>query len=254
METKTYNYKRVYIWELPVRIFHWVTATATPILIITGFIIANPPALTSTVEATNLHLFGMIRTIHFITAFVLVSVLVYRIYWSFAGNKFANWRMFIPYTKKGLKNILYVLKVDILLMKDKKHKLSNVSIGHNYLAAFSYFIMTLIFILQVFTGFALYSDNATWFLPKLFHFILPLFGGDIIVRYIHHICTWIFMAFIVIHVYLVLYHDYVEARGEASAMISGYKFIRAERIKESEEEIVEQATSQMWDGDKKDET
>ena len=38
------------------------------------------------------------------------------------------------------------------------------------------------------------------------------------------------MTFVVIHVYLVLYHDYVEGRGEASSMISGYKFVRSERF------------------------
>ena len=250
MATSTYNYKRVYVWELPVRFFHWTTAFSTTILIITGFIIADPPALQSNAEATNSFWFGLIRAIHFIVAYILIAVLLFRIYWAFAGNRFAKWDNFIPYTKKGIKNILYVLKVDIFLMPDKEHKLSNISIGHNYLAAFSYFIMTLFFILQVMTGFALMADNSTWWLPKMFHFIVPLFGGDIAVRYIHHFLTWMFMAFIVIHVYLVIYHDYVEARGEASAMLSGFKFIRAERIDESEEDIIDKATEQMWEGNK----
>jgi len=253
MATTTYNYKRVYVWELPVRFFHWITAFTTTILIITGFIIADPPAINSNIEATNSYWFGIVRAIHFIVAYFLIANLIYRIYWAFAGNQFANWKNFIPYTKKGIKNILYVLKVDILLMPDKEHKLSNISIGHNYLAAFSYTIMTLFFILQVMTGLALIGDTSNWWLPKLFHFIIPLFGGDIPVRYVHHILTWIFMAFIVIHVYLVLYHDYVEARGEASAMISGFKFIRAERVDEKEQDIIEKAEKQMWEGEKNSE-
>ena len=254
METKTYNYKRVYVWELPVRLFHWITALSTLILIITGFIIANPPALTSSGEATEAFWFGQIRIVHFITAFILVAALLFRIYWAFAGNKFARWRNFIPYTKKGLKNMLYVLKVDIFLMKDKDHKLSNISIGHNYFAAFSYFIMTLFFILQVFTGFAMYADSSSWFIPQLFKFVIPLLGGEIMVKYLHHIFTWLFMAFIVVHVYLVLFHDYIEARGEASSMISGFKFVRAERVKESEEEIIKHTTQQMWKGDEEEDS
>ncbi len=73
--------------------------------------------------------------------------------------------------------------------------------------------------------------------------------SDITMRYIHHVFTWVFLAFIIVHVYLVLYHDYLEARGEASAMISGYKFVRSQRIKETEEELISKATEQMWNGD-----
>jgi Ni/Fe-hydrogenase 1 B-type cytochrome subunit len=203
------------------------------------------------VEATNSYWFGYIRLIHFSAAYVLIANLIYRVYWAFAGNQFANWRNFIPYTKKGIQNILHVLKVDILLFKDKEHKLSNISIGHNYLAAFSYFIMTLFFLFQVTTGLGLMADASNWWLPKMFHWIVPVLGGDIMARYVHHILTWIFMAFVVVHVYLVLFHDYVEARGEASAMISGFKFIRAERLEETEEEIIDKVKEQMWDGGEK---
>ncbi len=250
METRTYNYKRVYVWELPVRLFHWTMALCVLILIATGFVIANPPAISSNAEAINSSWFGFIRTVHFATAFVLIAALFFRVYWAFAGNKFAHWSNFIPYTKKGLKNILYVLRVEVFLMKDKKHKLSNISIGHNYLAAFSYFLVFLILIFQIFSGLALYADSSSWWLPRMFHFMLSMLGGDIVVRYFHNIMTWLFMAFIVVHVYLVLYHDYVEARGETSAMISGFKFIRAERIKETEDKIIEETTEQMWDGNK----
>ncbi len=254
MATTTYNYKRVYVWEVPVRIFHWITTFATLILIITGFIIANPPAITTNVEATNSYWFGWVRATHFITAYVLIANLFFRVYWAFAGNQFANWRNFIPYTKKGIKNIFYVLRVDIFLMEDEEHKLSNISVGHNYLAAFSYLIMSLFFLLQVATGLSLIADTSTWWFPKMFTWVTALFGGDIVVRYIHHILTWLFMAFIVVHVYLVLFHDYLEARGEASAMISGFKFIRSERIEKTEEELIEEARKQMWRGKKKEES
>ena len=249
MATKTHNYKRVYVWQRPVRFFHWTTVLATTILIITGFIIADPFSLNLNTEAFNSYWFGYIRLTHFIAAYVLIANLLFRFYWSLAGNQFANWKWFVPYTKKGWKNILYVLKVDIFLQKDKEHKLHNISIGHNYLAAFTYFIMTLVFFLQVMTGLALIAPTSAWWFPKMFSWIIPLFGGDIPVRYIHHISTWLFISFIVVHVYLVLFHDYTEARGEVSAMISGFKFVRAERVNESEEEIIEQAKEQMWDGD-----
>ena len=207
MATTTYNFKRVYVWEIPVRLFHWLTVLCVFILIVTGFVIADPPAINSNAEASDSYWFGWIRVIHFVTAYVLIANSLFRLYWSFVGNWFSEWQNFLPYTKKGLKNILYVLKVDILLMDDKENKLSNISIGHNSLAAFSYFIMALLFILQMSTGLVLIEGTSSWWFPKMFSFIVPLFGGEIVVRYIHHILTWIFIAFIVVHVYLVLYLD-----------------------------------------------
>ena len=233
MKLPTPNYKRVYVWELAVRFFHWLTVLALTVLVITGVIIADPPALNLNTEAIHSYWFGYIRLIHFAFAYILIANVLFRIYWAFAGNRFANWRNFIPYTKKHWQNILHVLKVDILLMKDKEHKLSDLSIGHNSLAAFTYFIMLLLFLLQAITGLALLADTSGWWLPKAFHWIVPLLGGDIATRYVHHLLTWFFMTFVVVHVYLVLYHDYVEARGEASAMISGLKFVRAERFREA---------------------
>ena len=238
----TFNFKRVYIWQLPVRIFHWITVLSVLVLIVTGFVIANPPAINSNVEASNSYWFGYLRAIHFTAAFFAIAVAIYRSYWAFAGNKFANWKNFIPYTKKGWKNIWYVLKVDVFLRPDSEHKLSNISIGHNHLAATSYLIMGFVFVLQAMTGLALLSETSDWFFTKMFAWVLPLFGGDITVRYIHHFLTWLFIAFIIIHIYLVLYHDYIEARGETSAMLSGYKFVRSERI-DNDNEKYEPAAS-----------
>ena len=86
----TFNFKRVYVWEYPVRIFHWITVLSIFVLIITGFIIADPPAINANVEATNSYWFGYVRAIHFITAYVLIANSIFRFYWAFVGNQFAS--------------------------------------------------------------------------------------------------------------------------------------------------------------------
>ena len=47
---------------------------------------------------------------------------------------------------------------------------------------------------------------------------------------------WAFILFIAVHFYLVLFHDWLEGRGESSAMVSGYKFVRKERFEDYKEE------------------
>ena len=234
METR--NFRRVLVWELPVRIFHWVNVLCVITLTLSGFLIANPPALLSNAEATNLHSFGIVRYIHFVASYIFFFNIILRVYWSFVGNQFAHWRAFWPFTKKNWENFRHVLKIDILLMNEKKRELKNISIGHNSAATLSYIMLFIIATISVFTGFALYADTSTWFLPKLFSWVTPLLGGDFMVRNIHHIAMWGFILFTLVHVYLVFYHDWLEGRGEVSSMFGGYKFVSEERLKKVKEE------------------
>ena len=148
------------------------------------------------------------------------------------GNKYANWRVFFPYNKKGLQNLGHVIKHDILLMNPGTPDFTRIAVGHNTMAAMAYSGLFLLMAIQIFTGFGLYADNATWWLPKLFSWVVPLLGGDAAARLVHHIVMWLMVIFSVIHIYLVLYHDWLEGRGEVSSMFGGYKFVRKERVKE----------------------
>ena len=236
MQTKkqTNDFKRVLVWELPVRIFHWLNALCITVLAITGFIIADPPALMSNAEAIDSYWFGTVRAIHFITAYIFLVNALARIYWAFNGNFYSNWRAFIPYSKKARRNLLHVLKVDVLLQNEEEEVYKNISVGHNYMASFSYVMLFVIALVQIFTGFGLYAPTSGWWLPKLFAWVPDLLGGDAQARFVHHFATWLFIIFTLIHVYLVFYHDWLEGRGESSSMISGYKFVRKERIEKDD--------------------
>lgn len=218
------KFKRVYVWQLPVRFYHWLNFLAVLTLCITGYIIGSPPAIQSGSEASFGYWFGTVRFLHFLAAFVFFFNFLFRIYWGFVGNHFADWKNFIPYRKEQFKEIVDVLKVDILQLRVKPLK----SIGHNALAGLTYFLTFLVFLFQSITGFGMYSAMSDSFLPKLFSWIVPLMGGDFAVRQWHHIMMWFFVIFAIIHVYLVFYHDYVEGRGVTSSMVGGWKFIEKE--------------------------
>ena len=238
MRNRTRKLVEMYVWELPVRFYHWVNALCIVILCVTGFVIADPPAILSASEATFAFWFGNVRFIHFVAAFVFLFNFVFRIYWGFVGNSFSSWKNFIPYRKSQWVEIFEVIKVDILQLKTKPIE----SIGHNALASVIYFGLFIAFLLQCLTGFGLYAQMSKAFLPKMFVWVIPLFGGDLPVRFIHHILMWFFIIFAIVHVYLVLYHDYIERRGVTSSIIGGWKFIEEEVAEkegyaEEEEEV-----------------
>jgi Ni/Fe-hydrogenase 1 B-type cytochrome subunit len=216
--------RRVYVWELPVRFYHWLNVLVMVALVATGFYIADPLALQSQHEATGKFTMGWIRYIHFGAAYLFFFNFLARIYWGFAGNKFANWKQFVPVSGKFFKEMWTVIKMDVLMMKDREH----VSIGHNALAGFTYFLTFILFLIQCLTGFGLYAAMSDWWFPQLFAWVPALFGGDILTRQIHHWAMWFFILFVVIHIYLVFYHDYIEGRGEISSMGGGWKFIEEE--------------------------
>jgi len=216
---------RIYVWELPVRFYHWVNAACIVALSITGYLIGKPIAIQSGAEASFSYWFGWIRFIHFIAAFLFFFNFIMRTYWGFVGNKYSRWTNFIPTTKEKFNEILTVLKVDILQLFNKKID----AIGHNALAGLTYFATALAFALQALTGFGLYADQSSSLFPKLFHWIVPMLGGDFGARQLHHILMWFFIIFGMIHVYLVFYHDYVEKQGITSSMIGGWKFMEKDK-------------------------
>jgi len=219
-------FRRIYVWELPVRIVHWVNALCIFVLALTGFLIGWPQTFFNADEPYQQYWFGWVRFLHFAAAYILFFAFLFRVYWGFVGNKYARWSNFFPVTKAQWRDLLETVRVDILQLRLK----GKISVGHNYLASLTYIALFLVLIFMAITGFGLYADMSGSFIPKLFAWIVPLMGGDATVRQWHHIFMWVFVVFAIIHVYLAFYHDYVEGRGDVSSMLGGWKFDRNDKL------------------------
>ena len=90
MISKKAHLTEVYVWQLPVRIFHWVNALCIVILCITGYIIGNTPAIMHATPPVDNYWFGWVRLTHFIAGFIFIFNFLVRIYWFFAGNRFSR--------------------------------------------------------------------------------------------------------------------------------------------------------------------
>jgi thiosulfate reductase cytochrome b subunit len=82
---------------------------------------------------------------------------------------------------------------------------------HNALQKLAYNSILLLGALSVLTGFAVYK-------PVQLHWLTALFGGYELARYWHFWAVWIFVAFLIVHVALVLLVDPASLR----AMITGW--------------------------------
>ncbi len=218
------DYHWVYLWEWPIRAMHWAAAGSIVVLAVTGFYIGKPYFITSG-EASAHFLMGWMRFLHFTAAGVLVATAIIRLYWLFAGNQFERWRALFPVWKQDWVNLVKQVKFYLMIQPEKApHYL-----GHNPLQQFSYTGLYTLAAMQVITGFAMYGQSrpgGLWY--TLFGWVVPLLGGIQIVHFVHHVLTWVFLAFIPIHIYLALRSDLLERTGTISSIISGGRFVRSD--------------------------
>ncbi|WP_100487221.1 Ni/Fe-hydrogenase, b-type cytochrome subunit [Sporolactobacillus pectinivorans] len=218
----------VYVWELPIRIFHWVNAGAIMILMITGIYIGHPfitPANNG--EAYYNFLMGWVRDIHFFTAFIFTANLIFRCYWTFRGNHYAKSQIL---QKSFWTGLIETVKGYLFIPNHKPHY-----IGHNPLAQFSYWLFVGVgSVIMVFTGYyLLFQPQPDTIYGKAFAWVPFVFGGsDFTVRSWHHLVAWGFMLFVVIHVYMSIREDWLSKNGTMSSIFTGYKFEPAHRAEE----------------------
>src|SRR5215510_10121536 len=85
----------VYVWEVPVRVTHWVIVLSIGVLSVTGLYIGHP-FIAATGQAGRHFVMGWIKVIHFWAAYVFIVAVLARVVWMFTGNKYARWDKLIP--------------------------------------------------------------------------------------------------------------------------------------------------------------
>jgi Ni/Fe-hydrogenase 1 B-type cytochrome subunit len=211
----------VYVYEAPVRIWHWVMMLAMVVLVATGYLIGSPWSGPSR-EAAFTYFFGTVRLFHFIAAWVFVVAFVVRAYWAIAGNHHAR-SIFIPPVWSGswwggmFRQMLYYLFVK---------KESPLWTGHNPLAQFAMFAMYVLgSIAIILTGLSLYAEQYGWgsVWMNLFGWINVLLGGSSMVRLVHHLSMYYLLLFAVIHMYMVIREDVMSGESVVGTMINGIR-------------------------------
>lgn len=215
---------RVYVWEFPVRLTHWINAFSILVLSITGFYIGNP-----FIHATSSdqQIMGWIRLIHFIAAYVFLMSVIIRIYWAFMGNKYASYKeSFLPFSRGKYREFIDILKFYFFLKKEPPYV-----IGHAALASITYFFVYLLFIFEIVSGFALYSVNHSGIIWTVLGGWLLNFMHLSDIRLYHHLVMYVIIVFFPIHLYCTWYLDPKEKNGLVSSIFSGYKFVPEEELK-----------------------
>ncbi len=208
---------RVYAWEFPVRLTHWINVICLFILAVTGFYIGKPFIHA---YSSKQYIMGWIRLIHYIAAYVFVMSLVLRIYWSFVGNRYASWKILFPLSREEWGYVAKEMKYYLFISKEPPH-----TIGHTAVSGLVYLALLMIVFFQIISGFAMYSLNHSGM-------IWTVLGGWLlsvmhlpIIKLFHHLFMYVILAFAILHVYVSWFSDISGKSGLMGSIFNGHKFI-----------------------------
>lgn len=213
--------KSVYVYEAPVRVWHWVNALAIVVLAVTGYVIGQPLPTVSG-EASDRYVMGYIRFAHFAAGYVFAVGLLGRLYWAFVGNHHARELFTLPVFSAAYWREVANMAAWYLFIRPRP----NQYVGHNPMARFAMFFgFLLLSVFMLLTGFALYAEGSqagSW-QDTLFGWVIPLMGQSQDVHTFHRLAAWGLVIFIVLHVYAAIREDIMGRQSIVSTMISGHR-------------------------------
>ena len=216
--------ERIYVWDLVVRITHWVIALSIVVLSVTGIYLGRPFLIVPG-EAGGHFVMGTMKVLHFYFAIAFSLAVFARLIWMVTGTKYATWQNFIPTTRQRWRDFFGTLKFYFFLdLKPPE------CAGHNPVAGASYVAIFGLYLVMIGTGLGLYAvDASVGSIMSSFTWVLWPFGGPQGARWVHHVVMWLLIGFSIQHVYSGILVSLVEKNGAIDSIISGYKWLRREK-------------------------
>lgn len=228
LATQAHNEPAVYVYEAPVRIWHWVNALAIIVLSVSGYFIGSPlPTMPG--EASDNYLMGYIRFAHFAAAYIFIIGFLARIYWGIVGNHHAR-QLFLPplFSADFWSGVIHEAKWYMFLTKEPRKYT-----GHNPMAVlFMHFMLVWGTVFMIITGLSLYGEGTgfgTWQHTFFTTWVNPLFGQSQDVHTYHHLVMWWIVAFVTMHIYVAIREDIMSRQSMVSTMISGWRMFKDSR-------------------------
>ncbi|WP_261817129.1 Ni/Fe-hydrogenase, b-type cytochrome subunit [Vibrio gallicus] len=215
------RYAREVTFSAAIRICHWLRLVAIGMLAITGFYISWPFLVSM---GTSDHLVqGWVRFTHQIFGFLLVAITMIRTYLFFFSRS--------DIERRSFKDI-FKIKAWISVMKAYTYQGPKEKNGaYNVLQFMTYFFLTLVIMLMCATGLILYAnvyhDNLGGAILPIANWVVGMLedvGGLAFIRTLHHEVTWVFLVFIIVHIYMVIFTAVRFKVSSVDPMISGLDY------------------------------
>ncbi|MBS1209765.1 MAG: hypothetical protein H6R19_2163 [Proteobacteria bacterium] len=195
--------RRIRVWDLPLRLFHW-----TLLVLVAGAILS--------VELADVVSGAMDWHPRF--GYAILALLIFRLIWGFVGSTHARFANFV----RGPAVIIDYLKH----LKDHK----GPSIGHNPLGALSVLALLATLLFQTVSGLFL-SDEDFFIEAPLFKYVSGTVSD--LFRELHEANAGIIFTLIGLHVAAILFYRFIKRDNLITPMLTGSKEVAAEQPAQS---------------------
>jgi cytochrome b len=182
--------RRVRVWDLPTRVFHWVLVA----LVVFSFVTAK--------------IGGNALTYHMWSGYTILTLILFRIVWGFVGGRESRFTAFV----RGPATVFHY--ATSLLGKGSERYL-----GHNPLGGWSVVAMLAALALQASTGLFVNDEIATE--GPLAQYVS--LATSLFLTRIHRLNQWVLVALVSLHVLAVLFYLFAKRDNLIGPMIHGHK-------------------------------
>jgi cytochrome b len=182
--------KHVLIWDLPLRLFHWLFA---------GTVIASWYTSDQDNDLIELHMQ---------LGYFALGLLIFRITWGFLGTQHSLFRSFLPTPKRVL-----------LYIKDLRQNKVKSSSGHNPLGSLMVILMIFLICLQAVSG--LFINDDVFSSGPYYESVSK--EVEQVMVFLHHNVFDLMIAAIVLHLLAITYYVRVKKQSLVIPMITGKK-------------------------------
>lgn len=181
--------KKIRVWDLPLRAFHWLLVIAVVALVVTSEIGGNA------IEW------------HFKIGYFVLALLFFRIVWGFVGGYWARFSQ-----------IFYAPSTIVAYLKGQDKP--EYHAGHNPLGSLSVWALLLLLILQVTSG--LFSDDEIAFIGPLAQFVSST-AIQKLTHYHKEVGKTILIVLVILHVAAIAYYKLKKNNNLITPMLNGDK-------------------------------
>lgn len=192
---KTPTPRRVKVWDLPTRLFHWLLVIGIFAMWLTADVLDR-------------------LSLHMAIGYALIGLIVFRLVWGFIGSDTARFRHFI----RGPSQIIrYLKKPD-----------DTVALGHNPLGALSVVALLLVIMVQLGTG--LFANDQIYSEGPFSDYVSE--RTQDLLTYIHGVNFYVLLGLIGLHLAAIVFYQFKKHEPLVQAMITGQRELKSgERVR-----------------------
>ncbi|GAB2799303.1 cytochrome b/b6 domain-containing protein [Halomonas shantousis] len=200
MQRQATTRRRIRVWDIPVRLFHWGLVLALALLWYTG--------------STDARLFAFPMEWHSRAGYVVLGLVVFRWMWAFVGSRHARWRNLLASPAAGMRYAR-----EFLTGRAPRY------VGHNPLGGWMVLAMLASLTLQAVTG--LFASDDVFFEGPLAGAVSGETADTLM--WLHRINVNVLLWLVAFHVVAVVLHRF-QGESLVMAMITGRKTVGDEAV------------------------